>query len=364
MNHLIIYIDRTISEYLEDHKLSNVEKQLFYGLALCHHHGKCFLCGDIKSLSALHRCIDRFDDSLYGTVLSRYTELKSIADLVDSVLVVTFGQNPTVPEFIKSKMRVLRVQEIIDNNLDISQDCSFVGENLSDCAFYSLIAERYARLNQLRGITISFRHENGGGDTTYQVFEARIKTAKVPTFCLVDSDYRYGPTEKYPDFPEPGTTAKKVEDTIADLNINLPLYELYEVPIHEAENLIPIDVLEKISLQHKQMVPGISILKKIRDIGRGDAILYYDFKKGIHKFENNASQAYWSEIGDLVQDHTFPAILNRGLLSYAVGEMSSTQETGSKFVVNIELDAYLLDLWIQIGRKVFSWGCASVPVRA
>ena len=283
--------------------------------------------------------------------------------MAEVVIAITCGENADLPEFISKKARVIRMQDAIE--YEINAKCCLVGENLSDCKFYSLLAERYIYQHSLNGVGISLHNELGGGHTTSTVFQKCVEDDKVPTLCIVDSDIRHGKTKRFRCDPAKGSTVRKLEKTLGEIATGIPpIYELYAIPIHEVENLLPIHLMETLSSDLPDILIGTAYLKKLRDTGRGDAILYYDFKEGTPKIIDGPSKAYWDEIVSIINDNSFPKVSGNRLLQRSVKKLAETTGEGVKLAVRIELDNYLLDLWEGIGRKVFSWGCASQAFRA
>lgn len=360
---MIIYIDKTISEYFSATALSKAEKDFFSELATSHQRGKCFVCGDVNSIDTLCRQLDKAESSLYQIVSSGHIGVKAIVDMTEVVLAITCGEDADLPEFVAKKARVIRLQDAIE--YEISAKCCLVSENLSDCKFYSLLAERYVYQHCLKGVEISLHNELGGGHTTSTVFQKCVEDDKVPTLCIVDSDIRHGKTKRFHCDPAKGSTVRKLEETKEDISTEIPrIYELYAIPIHEVENLLPIQFMETLSNDLPDILVGTAYLKKLRDAGRGDAILYYDFKKGTPLIKEGPSKAYWDEIVSIINDNSFPKISGNRLLQRSVKKLTEITGEGVKLALQIELDGYLLDLWEEIGRKVFSWGCASRTYRA
>ena len=346
---MIIYIDKTIEVQGKSKGFSTDEEILFNQLAYAHIKGDCFLCGHIGSLDHLNESVG----VSYRTVKKRYSESRTLMDAVDTLLVISYDENPDLPEFLKGKSRIISVDTAVASR--INEQCRLLGENLNDCAFYRLLAERYLRKfpQRIKDVNISFQDELGGGVTTNAVFEKNIDVDRHLTLCLVDSDTKHDKSTLYRNEPGIGDTARnllKAERKLSDKN----LFELYCLPVHEAENLIPISILKEIANESSpDMMPGINCLEKLLSAGLERAILFYDFKYGGTKVKGDPSITYWIEVGEKIgNDISFPRV-SAGVLQKAIEKLSELTADGYKRVVSIVLDDYLIDQWQKIGFKVF-----------
>lgn len=352
---MIIYIDKSIEVHGKSEGFSSDEEMLFNQLAYAHIKGDCFLCGHIDSLDYLNTSVG----GSYRTVKKRYSESRTLMDAVDVLLVISYEDNPDLPEFLREKSRIISVDNAVSSR--INEQCRLLGENLNDCAFYKLLAERYLRTypQKIKDINISFQDELGGGVTTDTVFEKNIDIDRHLTLCVVDSDTKHDISTVYRNDPAIGDTARKLLKAEKKLSAK-SLFELYCLPVHEAENLIPILVLREIANDSSpDMVPGLECLEKLLAAGLEKAVLFYDFKYGGTKVKSDPSITYWIEVGEKIgNDISFPRVA-AGVLQKAIEKLSERASDGYKRVVSIELDDYLIPLWHEIGLKVFSWGCAN-----
>jgi len=357
---VLIYIDRTVYEHIESKGLKDDEKILFTQLAFSNQRGDCFLCGDIQSLSALSKVLDKTASALFRQILANFSETKSIVSMTETLLILSYEEKTVAPEFIANKGRLVSIETAIQHN--IFSQCCIIGENLQDCQFYSLLAKRYVFENQVKGITLSYHKELGGGNTINTVFKKCVEDDKILTLCIVDSDMKYGPSKLYPQNPARGETVKELETTYAQLK-DTGLFEMYCLPVHEVENLIPISVLQHIAKTIPDMKSGVSFIEELRDKGLCQAILCYDFKNGDEKIKTDPAIAYWIEISEKVCGQQFPKLTGK-LMPKALDFLVQKTETGSSIAETIALDSYLQSYWSDIGKKVFSWGCARLPTRA
>jgi len=352
---MIIYIDKSIGERGKSEGFSAEEEMLFNQLAYAHIKGDCFLCGNIGSLDHLNASLG----VSYRTVKKRYSESRTLMDAVDALLVISYEENPDLPEFLNGKSRIISVDNAVSSR--INEQCRLLGENLNDCAFYKLLAERYLHTypHKIKDVNISFQDELGGGVTTDTVFEKSIDIDKHLTLCLVDSDTKHDKSTVYRNDPAIGDTARKLLKTEKRLS-EKSFFELYCLPVHEAENLIPISILKEIANDSSpDMIPGIDCLEKLLSAGLEKAILFYDFKYGGTKVKGDPSITYWIEVGEKIgNDISFPRVA-AGVLQQAIERLSEQTSAGYRRVVSVRLDDYLIPLWHEIGLKVFSWGCAN-----
>ena len=360
---MLIYIDETIGSHCKATGLTNDEKQLFSDLASSHRQGDCLLSGDLSSIECLMNSLGDMQSSVYNHIRNNHSAIRSIVEIVEVVIVLSYNQQPKLPPFFKGKYRTVEVKDALNYRLHLQ--CSLVAENLEDCSFYELVSKRFMFYNKLKGLNISFRHELGGGDTINTVFKKCVEEDKVLTLCLVDGDIKYGSTKQYPESPARGVTVKKLETTynrIKKYPVN-SLCELYCLPVHEIENLIPFSVLESIAKTAvPSMADGVKYLRKLMDNQLTDAILYYDFKNGGNKVKDDPSVTYWIEIAEKIGDDTFPILCSK-ILEKAVAVLQGNTSDMANDITHTCIDSYLLPLWDEIGLTVFSWGCASPPIR-
>lgn len=358
---MVIYIDKTVESHGKQYGLTDSERIFFSELASAHQYGKCFLCGDLDSIEWLMSNLEGVHRSIYLKIRNNHPQIISVFDVVDTVLLLSYDSTPSIPDRIKSKVYALEIKNAMIANL--SMCCSLVAENLEDCTFYKLIAQRYAYDAKVKGIDISFHYELGGGDTINTVFRKCIVEDKVPTLCLVDGDRKYGPTKKFPEVPAKGETAKKLDSINKQLSKQYEgfPFDLYCLPVHEAENLIPLAILESIAKTSvPDMAKGILLLRKLLSAGLSEAVLYYDFKNGGKRIKTEQAFTYWFEIAEKIDNIDFPPLCSK-VLEKAIMVLQGDSKNS---IVDVSIDSYLLPIWKHIGLIVFSWGCAAKPIRS
>lgn len=373
---MIIYIDKSIGQR---DSFTVDEELMFTELACAHKRGYCYLCGETTSMDKLKTKIPLYKN----TGFSQYAELGTILKLVETLVVISFNNAQDLPRIIKEKMcengysvRVISVSQAIEYRLN--EQCVLLGESSYDCKFYRLIGEYYMHSikNKIKGISISLKDENGGGDSTFVQLNKCVRTEHHLTFCLADSDKKHGTSAKYCNRPAIGNTASQLEKAKNSLKEDKlgHLFELYTLDVHEAENLLPLSLLDKLVNSKAQGAkPGVAFLHNLQQKQIGlkekfpEVILCYDFKNGIDiaklrdksnrpQFNKKPLLAYWEEIAEMIGSDVFPPIADK-TLQLALDQINASPNDFFELTV----DDYLTDYWSAIGKKVFSWGFAMTP---
>lgn len=377
---MLFYIDRTVAEELGKRELSKQEQAFFADLASACRQGKCFLSGDVESLSLLAKHLESLSGNIYLYAKGKRAEHGALMQAVSTVFVLTFAEDPSLdslPSVLKSdgKCSFLSISRSISNGWQLNNECCLLAENLTDSKFYKLLAEHYCASQNIRGVRLAFHRELGAGDTIRDVLHKCVAEEKMPTLCIVDSDQKHGRTREYPNEPGKGGTLRHVADMAQELekDSSLPPFFLYSLPVHEVENLIPMQILTELAKKSPEMTKGLEMLRKLGKIDGGEPLLYYDLKLGFPFMKTKPQRAYWLEkmlrLGGTEEDMPpetkeagkiqtymfFPPVGNNRLLERSL-ELLTTQE--------ICVDEPLAELWGHIGVMMLTWGCANMPQSA
>ena len=376
---MVFYIDKSIHTALASRKITEPEVDFFDSLARACRRGYCALCGNHSSLSDLSEHLPGRSGEYYRVALNRYAEQGVILSAVEKVFVLTFSPDSledTLPTVLKSSPNKICVISII-NALKWSFDgfCYLLAENLNDCKFYHLIAKYYCASHSIQGVDIHLRFMSGGGNTINDELRNCVCNHMTPTLCIVDSDWKHGPSKAFPNKPQDGKTLQRVSETSQQLarDTTLPPHYLYPLPIHEVENLIPLHTMNHLSQEFISMREGVTLLKELKGIKAGEPLLYYDFKNGFPYIKDGPQRAYWQDIyvdflngtaenmpplsKDTNGPTPFPAAGIKSLLERAITVISEDIES-------IQIDEHLLPYWEQLGSLVFTWGCSNLPLLA
>ncbi|MGE4291579.1 MAG: hypothetical protein AB7E32_05145 [Desulfovibrio sp.] len=243
-------------------------------------------------------------------------------------------------------------------------------ENLSDEPLYRTIAELYCH-NQRLQCKINYHPENGNGGQivdTYKMFDNTI-----PCLCIVDSD-KTSPYSK----PNSKSTAYKITSVESPSR----LAKVIVIPVHEVENLLPVDIV----IDYRSKNGGISdehkiILRILQTCKRHHR--FADLKTGmaidsiVRKCDRNSSKHFWLRFAF----RTKIQILNQELECGDKDCVSCEKSADCKYSfipksnvalnrLNISLQSFLEHsnnskhlrvLWEMIGREITAWSCSSNP---
>lgn len=380
---MLFYIDRTVAEELDKRKLSEQEQVFFSDLASACRQGKCFLSGDVESLSRLAEHLESLSRSIYLYAAGNRAEHGALMRAVSKVFVLTFAENPSLdslPSVLRpdGKCFFLSIPKSISNRWRLSNECCLLAENLTDSKFYQWVADYYCAEKNICGVNLSFHCELGAGNTICDVLYKCVAEEKVPTICIVDSDQKHGRSRKFRNAPKKGDTLKRAEAMEKKLrkDSSVPPFFLCPLPVHEVENLIPTQILTELSGKYPEMKKGLERLEELKQVDEGEPLLYYDLKLGFPFMKTKPQRAYWlekmlrldgaeedmppetKEAGAAQDSMFFPPVCNNKLLERSVELLSK------KAAQEIRVDKHLAELWVNIGVMMLTWGCASAPQSA
>lgn len=249
--------------------------------------------------------------------------------------------------------------ELLDSK-SVQESC-LIGEFYYDCQFFRQILLRYKRKNGLT-TPVCFEDIAGCGDTVIDHVRQYLIRDKRPTLAIVDSD------KKYPSQPiMSNSTCGKCKGKYVE-NV---LYKLLHMNVHEAENLIPLEVIDNLHWT------GYGVdFKRAYDSLRSNPdtetiLAFFDIKNGIKntdEFRNSQEYQAYARICCLCdsssQGHSdfdqfissladkgvvFP-MLSKNLLRDAIDYMKSHSADDFLLMKFQERE------WNRISAKMINWG--------
>lgn len=361
---MVIYIDNSIARRYKENAPCGDEIVFFGDLVSAHRKGNCYLCGDASSIEYIQGVLTYPLDLTCKEIRYDDRELGSIIESVECVLVLSYDRTPKLPKFIGLKSLVCNLPLVL--NYKLHYECALVAENNDDCKLYELIAKWYIGVQRIRGVNVSFSYTPGGGSTIVDSISNCLSKEKRPTLCLVDTDKLYSGCLDRNDL---GDTAKDAKEAFEALQTTLDSrpFKFDILPAHEAENLIPLSILARIvneqvlsSQQEEKIQKLLSCLNRMLMAGYREDILWFNFKEGIDCSKVNIQR--WSEIERCAGDLRLKKC--RVILETAVSLLERLSQSNVNWFDAVQIDDYLRPLWERIGLTVFSWGCATTPVRS
>ena len=389
MSDTIYFIDRSIEKELSARALKMEECLFFQDLAIAYQRGDCYLCGDLASLDILCQNQTGITQNIYQVIKNRHLESGATMNAVQRVFVLTYQKDPnpvSLPTILQNedKCCFIHIPTAIRENWRLSTACCILSENLDDIEFYLFMAKHYCLERHIPHQRIGFHRENGGGSTTCDVFEKCIVQDRAPVLCLVDSDRKHGTTKTFPNEPAKGETLNRLQKTAERLAVHdtYPPHHSFPLHVHEVENLIPSQLLQKLSQELlPDMRPRLERVMQLQDVKGGEPLLYYDYKEGFPYIKNAPQRAYWEEVllelggepasmppqdkperGTYYPDALFFPPLNNKILDYTLKIISSAE--GDTILKTLQIDDHLKSIWEDVGTQILTWGYVNEPIRA
>ncbi|WP_156799063.1 hypothetical protein [Gemmatimonas aurantiaca] len=285
--------------------------------------------------------------------------------------------SPTSPTSVDSFQEgsVIRVPLTHFQHLASVQKTTVLGENILDSEFAVLIARSYAASQRIRPL-LAFEARGGGGSTIDREFD-QVQQSRKLCIAIVDSD------KQAPDAPL-GNTATAI---LRMRSSDKPWAEVVLLAVRESENALSLRLLSDLCETEPNFREAFSRVANLCENGFGEALSYLDLKKGlrmdkVYSIEHSPAKDWWisniielsGRITPLV--HTDCMAEERcktptacecqvalgfgdNLLKHSI-EMLNRQ-TAQR--TNQALCERTHDLWSSVGKSVFSWCCASPPLR-
>jgi hypothetical protein len=309
---------------------------------------------------------------VFSSLLVKYSTSANIVNLVCHK--VFFVVHETDKKIIKDELgRYKEVYIPVDyiTDYEIFGSAFLLGENDTEIRFYIFLCEYYKKKEN---INLPTRHipDLGGGNTIGGVVKSHCELRKSFCLTLVDSDKKY-PTATH------GDTLKKAINKYGSFEFPFNCGIVYSDEIREIENLIPISILKEISSDNVDWKRGYDIIEKNKDLNHN--INYFDLKNGISKnkyckildpnyktyvnqFIQNCQLMTLDEFGSFcdVIDNDNDVTLLQGL-GNSVLERAIIYINEKKPILAELLDPELEEVWATVGKHIFSWTCASEPIR-
>jgi hypothetical protein len=244
------------------------------------------------------------------------------------------------------------------------QKTVFLGENPEDAEIYKIFAEEYLRYKN-SNLKVQLRIENGGGNTTTDVFRRKIEDGVDFCLTILDSDKKF-------DNDIIGETAKRIKRETNDI-LTPKVYYHIEEKCRELENILPKKFYYKKYASDVNKKPIFDKLDSLNTIDN-KLIYYFDMKKGLKHFDIRK----FSQLSHITEDkitytnspvcsidsfcerrENCQCFIIKGFGNHILRDFIQFYQNNCdelKIIINSS-KYYLKKIWIYLGRLVFSWGC-------
>lgn len=244
-------------------------------------------------------------------------------------------------------------------------------ENIRDESVYRKIAQA-SLFRKRNNVSLSYLPVSGGGGAIFECYaQYQLKKDRF-CLCIVDSD------KKYPGDSSRGTADKllKTHQLNYESAFQCVTCDVYEIPAHEIENLIPTNIYEEIIHGNKERAKLVIWMEKLekRD---PESRLYIDIKKGFSFRDHIASlprKEYWGRI--LHTDLMNCEVIRSGncvseacncIIIPGIGDPLPEiiehigKLTSQKLVEASRSNPEISQIWDDLGERFLYWFCAEEP---
>lgn len=252
------------------------------------------------------------------------------------------------------------------------QKCILLGENPDDGDIYKIFAQAYIN-SEDSSLTTQLKIENGGGSTTSPTFKRKVLLKEELCLCILDSD------KKFPSDLSTGETAKRV--IRENKSLLTPKTTFYiENRCRELENMLPLHFYHNQYFSDAQKKPIFEDFKRLNELD-DKLVFYFDMKKGVKHYDTR-NYGDWCNLPRLLHykrvttcqkdlfcdkkdncKHILIKSFGSKILEHFISYYKSITSKEIQFSIKnspIELQ----NIWNDIGKMVFSWGCGQDQILA
>lgn len=261
-----------------------------------------------------------------------------------------------------------------------------VAEHANDARIYARAGEAHLSRNGPRGVQMRVETHGGGGSTTAEAFRDHARHA--PTLCILDADFKWSAQEGA---PVEGETAARVRRFAREVAGDA-VCGVHVVPCREIENLFPAAVVRACLMREDshRFVAQCELAADLGLFGGGPDVNRMDLKGGLCRRDwerlEGPRRRYLARLYECTRGSVPPpprgfcdaerrcpdsdeaqcakpcaCVIFDGLGDAFLGRVTemlallSAQKVAEHLLVAGQPSE---PLWAEVGRLVFSWGCA------
>lgn len=378
---MLFYIDESIINRLNEENVRSAIDNLVHAIK----YGMHILYSERRILEALYKSefLSEETKAIFKKLFFNCSEMKECMNSVQSYIKVVGNSEQVYKENTSKAIINIPIDYLID--MTLLGEVMLIFEDIDDYEVYKRICEYYLYSKKLDKLKIRLNEVSGSGSGISNSFIKKVNQKKYFVIAIADTDKK-APEDEF------GRTLRDLVDEYEKVKHEC-LGNIFYSNFSEVENLIPTYIYEQeINLSNEEItsykesavttsvnngktyISFKEFLLIMHREDRKDMTNYFDFKKGLNILTLNKSECvkkYWKDI-----------LYASGLESEVLAKLNGDQcvidnyaKRPLKKVINIfkeesivnidaKMDADKKVLWNEIGQFLYSWGCATRPMRA
>ena len=295
---------------------------------------------------------------LFGDLRRKSLETKELKKVVSRYYTIVANNSIEC-----DNCHIITVSDILKN--EFSSKTQLLVEDSTDFDFYHYIGLYFASKNRIN-YHLSFDIVPGGGQNSATILDELIKQENRLLLGIFDGD------QKYPGDTIGGTLKAVLKIIDSKDRKFFECISLAEKGVHEAENLIPLKLIEEIYDSREINAQNtIKFLNRLYE-EKSNLYFYFDMKKGIYQADKTYTDEYNACWKDCVESFKVSETLESlyiskviisqcGLLKKVIGYLPDKSLGNCDDLIIIFEDfvknTFIDSKWTELGKEIFTWGC-------
>lgn len=308
--------------------------------------------------------------SVYTRIYSKVSTKLSLFDYTDTYIKICLPHTQ-ISIVTDATHKIINIPLTMLSTSEISSQTKLLVENIDECKLYEFFGKIYIEENRINGVVINYEAEHGGGNDIWRVYSNIQENENKLCLTIADTD------KKYPSAPLGNTAAQLASTDKADK----PMTNAYILDVHEVENLFPTSIYEEMAANDGQKLDCVEGMKKLSSITNCSPLKHFDIKKGlkvgeIEKNQDTDFTAYWNTVCNTANINVICCNSNscqgipKRCCNYLIREWGGTAfkdllqfiyQHGTAILQRIDFN--VKQVWLHIGKVIYSWCCSGSPIR-
>lgn len=271
---MYFYLDSSLTQYNNNNEFA-ILKNAIRNLVLGYSAGNHLLGGDNDVLSYYKNVFADIDDYTYDVLSELWN--KSYEGIPEGIsFYIEVVRSVTVLFRVKNGVQIKQMRYDYFNDSNKIQKTKLIVEDLNDAFIYKYICECTLKYKEFE-----FEKINGGGKNIDKSIKLYVEEEKDIAITIRDSDKRFLEEE------DSKSLIEFENNNNAFMHRTDTIYAYKILAVHEIENLIPIEIIDKLPYKNKNRQNQKSNFDKISKSNSANELLqFFDFKHGLSKLED------------------------------------------------------------------------------